>query len=246
MHIIHASRTYRVEETKQLSNQLEPLPRSHRHKGEIAKIHPIHPSNASITVQRAVEACQRLGIEFLRIDSLCIIQDLHDNCLTQSAKTYEYYSNSWVTIATDGEADSTQGFLRNSSRRVNVNRFDYPGGGEDEAPTSVFIRWKGVGAYLTHSVTMYGRAPIERIVISCMDTLRKSFSLLEFCTTLRRKLPSNVKWNVNVSARSTPHKFPTTEPVKMAIRYSTGSFDGKYVRLWTTTAVDTSLIILIY
>ncbi|KAL4778822.1 hypothetical protein BJX76DRAFT_362365 [Aspergillus varians] len=94
-----------------------------------------------LTFMDAVEVCRCLGIEFLWVDSLCIMQDSENDWLTQSGKMCEYYSNSWITIAADGAADSTQGFLRDQKRKLNVRRFECPG--EDGGLSQICVRRKG-------------------------------------------------------------------------------------------------------
>ncbi|OTB05140.1 hypothetical protein M426DRAFT_10983 [Hypoxylon sp. CI-4A] len=61
--------------------------------------------------QDAVMVCRALEIDYLWIDSLCIIQDSKDDWTEQAFKMYAGYSNSFVTIAADAAQNSTCGFL---------------------------------------------------------------------------------------------------------------------------------------
>ena len=53
-----------------------------------------------------------LGIHFLWIDSLCIIQDSTEDWREESAKMADIYKNSTITIAATNAERSTDGFLR--------------------------------------------------------------------------------------------------------------------------------------
>lgn len=52
---------------------------------------------------------RRLGIDFLWIDSLCIIQEDDDDWHREAAAMCQYYQSSWLTIAATISADSNQG-----------------------------------------------------------------------------------------------------------------------------------------
>ncbi|KAK3493647.1 heterokaryon incompatibility protein-domain-containing protein [Neurospora crassa] len=71
------------------------------------------------TFQDAIEATRRLGIRYIWIDSLCIIQDSPDgkDWITESAKMTSVYENSYINFAAADAVDSTQGcfFDRNPS-----------------------------------------------------------------------------------------------------------------------------------
>lgn len=59
----------------------------------------------------AIIVTRVLGIRYLWIDSLCIIQDSTEDWLQESAKMGEIYKNSLVTIAATNAKESTAGFL---------------------------------------------------------------------------------------------------------------------------------------
>lgn len=52
---------------------------------------------------------QRLGVRYIWIDSLCIIQDSEEIWLEQSALMGQIYSNSFCNIAAAHASDSRQG-----------------------------------------------------------------------------------------------------------------------------------------
>lgn len=63
------------------------------------------------TFQDAVFITRKLGIDYLWIDSLCIIQDSEQDWLNESALMSQVYSNSTITIAAAAACDGTIGCL---------------------------------------------------------------------------------------------------------------------------------------
>ncbi|KAI1372427.1 heterokaryon incompatibility protein-domain-containing protein [Hypoxylon crocopeplum] len=61
--------------------------------------------------QDAIMVCRALEIDYLWIDSLCIIQDSKDDWAEQALKMDAVYFNCFVTIAADAAKNSTSGFL---------------------------------------------------------------------------------------------------------------------------------------
>jgi hypothetical protein len=49
--------------------------------------------------RHACEIAARLGVSYVWIDSLCIVQDDVDDWKVESAKMAEYYQHAWLTIA---------------------------------------------------------------------------------------------------------------------------------------------------
>lgn len=66
------------------------------------------------TYQDAIIAICQIGLRFTRIDSLCIIQDDHDDWLRESKKMGLVYENACLTIAA-----SSQGYFFERSRQQN-------------------------------------------------------------------------------------------------------------------------------
>ncbi|KAI0457716.1 HET-domain-containing protein [Xylaria acuta] len=65
------------------------------------------------TFQDAVWLTHQLEIQFLWIDSLCIVQDDPNDWAQESAKMHSVYNNSFVTIAASRATKSSEGFLGN-------------------------------------------------------------------------------------------------------------------------------------
>jgi hypothetical protein len=63
------------------------------------------------TFQDAILVARRLGFRFLWIDSLCIIQDSHEDWVQEAASMHLYYKRSALTIAVDCASGDHEGFL---------------------------------------------------------------------------------------------------------------------------------------
>lgn len=71
----------------------------------------------SETFQNAIVTTQNLGIRFLWIDSICILQDDMADWEEQSAHMASVYSNAQVVLAATDAEDGTQGFLSRDPTR---------------------------------------------------------------------------------------------------------------------------------
>lgn len=67
------------------------------------------------TFQDAALVTTRLGIKYLWIDSLCIVQDDAEDWKVQAANMCDIYHRAYVTLAASCSDDSTQGLFRKSS-----------------------------------------------------------------------------------------------------------------------------------
>jgi hypothetical protein len=63
------------------------------------------------TFEHAVLVTRRLAVEYLWIDSLCIIQDSNDDWAKESCRMQEVYANAIVNISADHASDSTVGLV---------------------------------------------------------------------------------------------------------------------------------------
>jgi len=66
----------------------------------------------SLTVADAVEVIRRLGLRYLWVDALCIVQDSSEDKAREIVKMGAIYKNSTVTIAAATASAASQGFLR--------------------------------------------------------------------------------------------------------------------------------------
>jgi hypothetical protein len=69
------------------------------------------PYNLPKTILDAVEVCRKVGIPYLWVDALCIIQDDDNDKLDQMAQMGSIYKNSTITIVAASAEKVTDGFL---------------------------------------------------------------------------------------------------------------------------------------
>ncbi|PMD33941.1 HET-domain-containing protein, partial [Hyaloscypha variabilis F] len=69
------------------------------------------------TLKDAISTTRALGLQFLWIDSLCIIQDSEDDKIKELSRMHEVYANAYVTIVAANATDCNEGFLQ---RRIQL------------------------------------------------------------------------------------------------------------------------------
>ena len=74
--------------------------------------------------QDAIRVCHRLRLEYLWIDSLCIIQDDKDDWELESSKMCDYYEHARVTISAASSFDATIPFLTKRDPRWQTHKFN--------------------------------------------------------------------------------------------------------------------------
>lgn len=80
------------------------------------------------TFKDAMRITRDLGIRYLWIDSLCIIQDSPDDWLQEAAAVSYVYKNSFCNIAATGAADGSQGcFFSRNPNTISAPRFNQTG-----------------------------------------------------------------------------------------------------------------------
>lgn len=65
----------------------------------------------SATYRDSIKIARSLGVRYLWIDSLCIVQDDTDDWRREAAKMAEIYQRSWVTVAATSALDGNSGIL---------------------------------------------------------------------------------------------------------------------------------------
>lgn len=65
------------------------------------------------TIRDAVLVTRKTGIQYLGVDTLCILQDSTDNWAKEAAQMGEYYRNSVFTLVARDAASDVEGFLTN-------------------------------------------------------------------------------------------------------------------------------------
>ena len=77
------------------------------------------------TFRDAVQVSRRLGVRFLWIDSLCIIQDSAEDWRNESARMEEVYGNALCNLAATGSSDGNGGLFRQRNPDLaNAHRFE--------------------------------------------------------------------------------------------------------------------------
>lgn len=82
------------------------------------KLEGIPMESLSRNFRNAIIVSRILGIRYIWIDSLCIIQDSTEDWLRESAKMGDIYKHSLITIAATNAEDSSAGFLRKRTSEV--------------------------------------------------------------------------------------------------------------------------------
>ncbi|KAK3389946.1 heterokaryon incompatibility protein-domain-containing protein [Podospora didyma] len=94
----------------------------------------------SAVFRDAVEVCRRMDLEYLWIDSLCIIQDSKEDWERESARMCEYYENALFTILAASSPDGSIPFLRECPERWRPQVFPSVFVGSDGKKVSVVAR----------------------------------------------------------------------------------------------------------
>ncbi|EUC45805.1 hypothetical protein COCMIDRAFT_46877, partial [Bipolaris oryzae ATCC 44560] len=78
-----------------------------------------------LTFRHTVSFAHRLGLKYLWIDSLCIIQDDVDDWRHEGSKMAQIYSGAYITLAAAASRDASGGCFRHSAERP-LFRLPYP------------------------------------------------------------------------------------------------------------------------
>ena len=71
------------------------------------------PEQAPTTFRDAIRITPKLGVRYLWIDSLCIIQDNLLDWQIESSRMGDVYQNAYLTIAASRASSDSEGFLQN-------------------------------------------------------------------------------------------------------------------------------------
>jgi hypothetical protein len=78
----------------------------------LAKMHDSIPfESLRVVFQQAIEVTAELGLEYIWIDSLCIVQDDKDDWEVEASKMCDYYENGFLNIATAASPNHGVPFL---------------------------------------------------------------------------------------------------------------------------------------
>ncbi len=79
--------------------------------------------NLPPTIKDAVEVTRKLGLRYLRVDALCILQDCKKDKTFQIERMGSIYKNATVTIAASMASSVTNGFLRTPRQAMKIYPF---------------------------------------------------------------------------------------------------------------------------
>ncbi|CAG8955523.1 hypothetical protein HYFRA_00009476 [Hymenoscyphus fraxineus] len=93
------------------------------------QLNSISPETLSLTFSQAADVTTKLGIKYLWIDSLCIVQDSMDDWAHESSLMGLIYQNSYCTISAGATKDSSKGLFH--STNMNNESVDFKCTSED-------------------------------------------------------------------------------------------------------------------
>lgn len=70
---------------------------------------PVH--ELPLTISNGIDVCEQLGLEYIWVDSLCIIQDNEEDLERELAVMPMIYQQAWVTISASSASNCSEGFL---------------------------------------------------------------------------------------------------------------------------------------
>jgi hypothetical protein len=85
---------------------------------------------SSKTFQQAAEVTRHLGLRYLWIDSLCIIQGSAIDWANEAARMSSVYSNATVCLSANAASDASQGIFPSQAERKDLNpvcKIQFPG-----------------------------------------------------------------------------------------------------------------------
>ncbi|ORY68855.1 heterokaryon incompatibility protein-domain-containing protein [Pseudomassariella vexata] len=115
-------------------------------------------NNLTATFIDAIKITRRLGISYIWIDSLCIVQDSAADWDAEASEMAAVYSSAYVTLAASGSADGTQGCR---TQRDQVPYIDVPINGGELEPESMTQRRYRVCAWPNFSDYHINRDPLH-------------------------------------------------------------------------------------
>ncbi|KAI1147352.1 HET-domain-containing protein [Nemania diffusa] len=180
------------------------------------------------TFQDAIKICRALAVDYIWIDSLCIVQDSKEDWDIAGSMMDQIYANSWLTIAADAAENGETGFIHPPARedlRARSRKLVYhsPGG----KPGAIFARpWRefgslgGFGRHYT-ATGQDGMEPSQRLTNQGSFLLRRGWVLQETLLPHRiiHFLPDEVTWRCSAISRCEcqlgPHESVVHEPLDL-------------------------------
>ena len=116
---------------------------------------------SSKTFRDAVDFARRLGIPYLWIDSLCIIQDSKDDWAKEAARMSHVYNSATVTLSAAAGTDSSSGLFPDRDERSTKNLFvEVPCRGPASKMAVAYARFRHGNALNTEK-SVHSSKPVE-------------------------------------------------------------------------------------
>ncbi|KAI1133942.1 HET-domain-containing protein [Hypoxylon sp. FL0543] len=162
------------------------------------------------TFQDAINICRALAVDYIWIDSICIIQDSKEDWEIQGSKMDQVYANCLLTIAADAAENGDAGFIRTSERQALEKKtrtmvYRGPGGEKGELFVRPMRTFGSLGGFGRHFEAWEREdiQPSQRLMEQGSYLLRRGWVLQE--TFLPRRvlhfLPGEVSWRCTSASR---------------------------------------------
>lgn len=179
------------------------------------------------TFQDAITICRALAVDYIWIDSICIIQDSKEDWEIQGSKMDQVYANCFLTIAADAAENSHAGFIRTSERQdLSTKTRKIVCYGPKGEKSEIFVRpWRefgslgGFGRHYYESLEREDLKPPQRLTDQGSYLLRRGWVLQETFLPPRALhfLPGEVTWRCASVSRCEcqlrPHGSVVHEPL---------------------------------
>jgi hypothetical protein len=105
------------------------------------------------TFQDALAVTRSLGLSYLWIDSICIVQDDENDWAAEASRMASIYFEAWVVVAATQAGDSTSGFLRQRKEPLSIHVRKY-------GSTIFEVNARQIGNYDCEMRPEFGRYPL--------------------------------------------------------------------------------------
>jgi hypothetical protein len=85
-----------------------------------ARYQQLHSANLPQTLQDAIFMTKALGLEYLWIDSICIVQDDKDDWAREASRMGDIYACAWIVLAATAASDCAEGFLHHRKEKLTL------------------------------------------------------------------------------------------------------------------------------
>ena len=159
------------------------------------------------TFQHAITICRALGVKYIWIDSLCIIQDSKEDWDVQGSKMDQVYANCLLTLSADSAVNGEAGFLdtiqrQNLLKKTRKLAYRGPAGGKAELFVRSSRAFGSTGGFGRHYDSGDSKLP-QNLVEQGSYLMRRGWVLQETFLPGRiiHFLPDEVTWRCPSESR---------------------------------------------